>query len=131
MVAILVSFQIVGLLDFRSHSKSGPFAIQPLFDHSNSGQGRISDPHCIIHITGFPYEIFYIFQSSIHTLGGHAPSYATFVPPVGFVSMANLQDQSWIHMPDCSSNIRGFHSPSFVNYPPVIIFINYFNTVMI
>ena len=46
MAAILVGFQMVGLPDFRSHSKSGPFANQPLFDHSKSGQGRISDPHC-------------------------------------------------------------------------------------
>ena len=30
----LSGFQMVGLLDFRSHSKSGPFATQPLFDHS-------------------------------------------------------------------------------------------------
>ena len=46
MAAILVGFQMVGLPDFRSHSESGPFANQPLFDHSKSGQGRISDTHC-------------------------------------------------------------------------------------
>ena len=28
-------FQIVGLPDFRSHSKSRPFETKPLFDHSN------------------------------------------------------------------------------------------------
>ena len=37
------------LLDFRSHSKSGPFANQPLFDHSKSRLVQISDPHCIVH----------------------------------------------------------------------------------
>ena len=26
-------FEMVGLFDFRSHSKSGPFATQPLFEH--------------------------------------------------------------------------------------------------
>ena len=43
----LSGFQIVGLLDFRSHSKSRPFATQPLLDHSKSRLGQISDPHCI------------------------------------------------------------------------------------
>ena len=33
--------------DFRSNAKSGPFATQPLFDHSKSRQVRIPDPHCI------------------------------------------------------------------------------------
>ena len=33
--------------DFRSHLKFGPFANQPLFDHSKSGHVRISDPHFI------------------------------------------------------------------------------------
>ena len=32
--------------DFRSYSKSGPFANQSLFDHSKSRQVQISDPHC-------------------------------------------------------------------------------------
>ena len=32
--------------DFRSHSKSRPFATQPVLDHSKSRLGRISDPHC-------------------------------------------------------------------------------------
>ena len=36
---------MVGLLDFRFHSKSGPFANQPLFDNSKSKLGRISVPH--------------------------------------------------------------------------------------
>ena len=35
------------LLDFRSHSKSGPFVTQSLFDHSKSRLVRILDPHCI------------------------------------------------------------------------------------
>ena len=42
----LSTFQTVGLPDFRSHLKSGPFATLPLFDHSKSRQVRISDPHC-------------------------------------------------------------------------------------
>ena len=32
--------------DFRSNSKSRPFATQPSFDHSKSRLGQISDPHC-------------------------------------------------------------------------------------
>ena len=40
-------FQIVVLPDFRSHSKSRPFATQPLFDHSKSRLVQISDPHSI------------------------------------------------------------------------------------
>ena len=39
-------FQMFGLLDFRSHSKSRPFATKPLFDHSKARLVRISDPHC-------------------------------------------------------------------------------------
>ena len=39
-------FQMVGLPDFRSHSKCGPFATQPLFNHSKFRLVRISDPHC-------------------------------------------------------------------------------------
>ena len=38
-------FQIVGLPDFRSHSKSRPSATQPLLDHLKSRLGRISDPN--------------------------------------------------------------------------------------
>ena len=34
--------------DFKSHSKSRPFATQPLLDHLKSRQGRISDPNCIV-----------------------------------------------------------------------------------
>ena len=37
---------MVGLQDFRSHSKSRLLAIQPLLDHLKSSRGRISDPHC-------------------------------------------------------------------------------------
>ena len=37
---------MVGLPDFRSHSKSGPFATQPLFNHIKSRLVWISDPHC-------------------------------------------------------------------------------------
>ena len=36
-------FQMVGLPDFRSHSKSGPFATQLIFDHKKSRLVRISD----------------------------------------------------------------------------------------
>ena len=37
---------MVGLPDFRSHSKTTPFATQPLLDHLKSRLVRISDPHC-------------------------------------------------------------------------------------
>ena len=43
-------FQIVWLPNFRSHSKSRPFATQPLCDHLKSRLVRISDPHCISHL---------------------------------------------------------------------------------
>ena len=42
----LSRFQMVGLPDFRSHSKSEPFLTQPLFDYSKSRLVRISDPQC-------------------------------------------------------------------------------------
>ena len=42
----LSRFRMVGLPGFRSHSKSGPFATQPLFYYSKSRLVRISDPHC-------------------------------------------------------------------------------------
>ena len=49
---ILSGFQMVGLPDFRSHSKSRPFATQPVLDHSKSRLGQISDPHCIQLLDG-------------------------------------------------------------------------------
>ena len=44
-MAAICWFQMVGLLDFGSHSKSRPFEAQPLFDHSKSRLVWISDPH--------------------------------------------------------------------------------------
>ena len=41
----LFGFQMFGLPDFRSYSKSRQFSTQPLFDHSKSRLVRISDPH--------------------------------------------------------------------------------------
>ena len=46
MAAIYTDFKCLGLPDIRSHSKSGPFETQPLFEHSKSRLVRISDPHC-------------------------------------------------------------------------------------
>ena len=40
----LPRFQMVGLPDFRSHSKSGSFATQPLFNHLKSRQFRFQIP---------------------------------------------------------------------------------------
>ena len=40
-------FQMVGLPDFRSQSKSRPFATHPLFDHSESRLVKIWNPDCI------------------------------------------------------------------------------------
>ena len=37
---------MVGLSDFRSHSKTRPFATQPFLDHLKSRLVWISDPHC-------------------------------------------------------------------------------------
>ena len=45
----LSEYQMVGLLDFRTHSKSRPFAIQPLLDHSKYRLVLISDCHCMFH----------------------------------------------------------------------------------
>ena len=39
----LSRFQMVGLPDYRSHSKSRPFTTQPVLDHSKSRLGRISE----------------------------------------------------------------------------------------
>ena len=41
----LFGFQMFGLPDFRSYSKSRPYSTQPLFDHSKSRLLRILDPH--------------------------------------------------------------------------------------
>ena len=52
----LLGFQMVGLPDFRSHSKSGLFQTQSLFEHSKSGfqiptvytgLGYYSDPESV------------------------------------------------------------------------------------
>ena len=45
--AHLSRFHMAGLLDFRSHSKSGPFATQSHFGHSKSRLVWISDHQCI------------------------------------------------------------------------------------
>ena len=50
--------------DFRSHSKSRTFAIQPLCDPSKSRLVRISDPHCTNKLVWDNYKIY--IQSSIH-----------------------------------------------------------------
>ena len=42
-------FQMVALPDFRSHSKSRPFANQPLYDHLKSRLVQISDPTVIFY----------------------------------------------------------------------------------
>ena len=42
----LSGFQMVGLPNFRSHSKSGPFETKPLINHSQSRLVLISDHHC-------------------------------------------------------------------------------------
>ena len=42
---------MVGLPDFKSHSKSRPFATQPLFDHSKSRLVWVSDPHCAYSVS--------------------------------------------------------------------------------
>ena len=44
---------MVGLPDFRFHSKSRPFATQTFFDHSKSRLVLISDPHWIQIISIF------------------------------------------------------------------------------
>ena len=49
---------MVGLPNFRCHSKSRPFATQPLLDHTKSTLGRISDLHCILALTEFEKKIF-------------------------------------------------------------------------
>ena len=75
MEVILVSFQMVGLPVFRSHSKSRPFANQPLLDHSKSEQCWISDFHCIcfgnlgvvvIRVSVYLHECF--VKCSVHDL---------------------------------------------------------------
>ena len=43
----LSTFQMIGLPDFRSHWKSGPFETQPLINQLKSRLVQISDPHCI------------------------------------------------------------------------------------
>ena len=40
-------FQMVGFPDVRSHSKSRPFATQPILDHSKFRLGQISNAYCI------------------------------------------------------------------------------------
>ena len=47
MVAILVSFQMIGVPDFRSHLKSRPLVNQPPLGHSKSGCVPILDPRSI------------------------------------------------------------------------------------
>ena len=49
----LSRYQMVGLPYFRSHSKFGPFATQPLFDHSKSRPG-FQIPIVINRTYGFP-----------------------------------------------------------------------------
>ena len=48
MASICPVFKWLGCLVFKWHSKTRPFGIQPLFDHSNTRRVRYSDPHCIL-----------------------------------------------------------------------------------
>ena len=52
--AYFSGFQMVGLLDFRSHFKSWLFTTQPLLHHSKSRLVQISDPHCIQIVEVYP-----------------------------------------------------------------------------
>ena len=57
----LSRFQMVWLPEFRSHSKSRPFATQTLLDHSKSRLGWISDPHCtrlVIYLDSYSSQSF-------------------------------------------------------------------------
>ena len=58
-------FQMVGLPDFRPHSKSIPFATQPVLDHSKSRLGWISDPHCILLYHWSKKPILFTFYTFI------------------------------------------------------------------
>ena len=67
----LSGFQMVGLLDFRSHLKSGPFETQPLFDQSKSRLVWISDPHCT--------HVRFLDRSSLTVLFCAAATFTTFL----------------------------------------------------
>ena len=64
----LCRFQMVRLLDFRSCSKSRPFANQSLFDHSKSGLVWISDPHCTGQVLMTPISDQALFRSCWYTI---------------------------------------------------------------
>ena len=65
---------IVGVPDFRSHTKSGPFANQPFLDQSKSGRVWISDPHCIDFLGCKDLQFFLIMKEQA---AGY--SFVTFV----------------------------------------------------
>ena len=71
-------FQMVRILDYRSHSKYGPFETQPLFDHSKSRLVRISDPHwkCnpIVRVLGVELFILVLSVRVFKTLSSSAIS---------------------------------------------------------
>ena len=90
----LFRFQMAGLLNLRSHSKSRPFANRPLFNHSKSRQVRISDPHCILfcekilNLHDIPLNVLtLILVSSINDIGLLHKVY----PPVSEASREVIQ----------------------------------------
>ena len=70
---------MVGLLDFRSHSKSGPFATQTPFDHSKSRLVRISDPYEKANVFS-SVQNYWPVRKSINTKGAYIiESFVAFV----------------------------------------------------
>ena len=53
----MLGFQIVGLPDFRTHSKSGSFANQPLFNYSKFGRIQILDHQCKLILAEIRHDI--------------------------------------------------------------------------
>ena len=68
MVGTWSTILMVGLPDFRSHSKSRPFATQPLFEHTKSRLVRISDSHCSLTLVNLNSGVRISDRYSTHLL---------------------------------------------------------------
>ena len=82
---------MVGLPDFRSHSKSGPFSTQPLFYYWKSRLVRISDPP-VVNLD--PYCTFNMLTSYLFVANGALFATVELLVPLNWMRCGRQPDHS-------------------------------------
>ena len=102
----LSRFQMVGLPDFRSHSKSGPFATQPLFDHSKSKLVRLSDPRCIWMFPVFRCPSFNAYCNQLYA--SHDFVVRLLLPSMRLETLPSVTDPSFAMITNRSDHVHAW-----------------------